>query len=479
MAKSTGPAFSINAQGKFASTVIFTDNKGSKRVKKYTVPKNPKSTDQTTQRNYMKEAVLAWKTDGYNALDIEAWNYFAKIEKKNLSGYNKFLGYRINQEKKGEDWWPLTNCSIYDVTGSGCKVDIYGEVEKVTKLYAGVSKYYLDKCFLGVYDTDHYTFTVIGLLPNTLYNFYIESGVAEKYISWKEEKPAGDLNKPWRGVDISGDKMIAPVFVGRLYYYNGVSWSEQQPAGDLDLKWIDTGISGDRIIAAISSGRLYYYDGVSWSEQQPGGNLDLKWSCVDIDGLKMLAAIRPGRLYYFNGVSWSEQQPAGVSDEYWSGVSISGDKMIVCAVLGRVYYYDGVSWSEQQPAGDLDFFWGCVGISGDKMYAAINGGRVYYFDGVSWSEIRPAGDVDKAWVILGISGLKVNIAGEFTRLYYFNGVSWSEQRPQGDFDKVWYGAGVSGDKMIVSNDVGRLYSSEEIEGVIEARTGIYKFKTTS
>jgi phage shock protein PspC (stress-responsive transcriptional regulator) len=83
---------------------------------------------------------------------------------------------------------------------------------------------------------------------------------------------------------ISGDitKMIAGVYGGRLYYYNGSSWSEQQPAGNANKNWYGVGISGDKMIAGVNGGRLYYYNGSSWSEQQPAGNADKYWYDVGI-----------------------------------------------------------------------------------------------------------------------------------------------------------------------------------------------------
>ena len=44
-------------------------------------------------------------------------------------------------------------------------------------------------------------------------------------ITWSEEKPAGDANKDWYLVSISGDKMIAGVYGSRLYSGSVVSSS--------------------------------------------------------------------------------------------------------------------------------------------------------------------------------------------------------------------------------------------------------------
>ena len=76
-------------------------------------------------------------------------------------------------------------------------------------------------------------------------------------IIWNETQPAGDTNKFWYCCSISGDKMIAGAYNGRLYYYNGSSWSETQPAGDTNQNWYSCSISGDKMIAGVNNGRLY------------------------------------------------------------------------------------------------------------------------------------------------------------------------------------------------------------------------------
>lgn len=173
MAKVTGPVLSINAQGKLASTVIFTDNKGSKRVKKYTVPENPQSTDQQIQRNYLKEAVLAWKTDGYTQFDIEAWKLYASIQKKTLSGYNLFLRKRIDAAKVEITWWKLTNCIIEDITSVSCNVYVDASTNMQDRLYLGTSKYSMLRECPGIFDGEKYKFSVANLEELTRYYFNV------------------------------------------------------------------------------------------------------------------------------------------------------------------------------------------------------------------------------------------------------------------------------------------------------------------
>ena len=75
-----------------------------------------------------------------------------------------------------------------------------------------------------------------------------------------EQKPAGDVNKVWYAISISGDKMLAGVDGGRLYYFDGTSWEEVRPAGDIDKNWYSVSISGDKMLAGVYNGRLYHLD---------------------------------------------------------------------------------------------------------------------------------------------------------------------------------------------------------------------------
>jgi hypothetical protein len=164
----------MEGSGKLGKTIIYSKNKGIKTAKGYKVPYNPDSDDQKDQRGFMANAVLAWKTDGYTVLDIEAWNLFASIQKKNLSGYNMFLRERINAEKNEKAWTVLTNCIIEDVTGVGCKVyvDVIGFMAH--RLYLGTSKLSMLKEFEGTFEEGHYKFSVAGLENLKRYYFYVK-----------------------------------------------------------------------------------------------------------------------------------------------------------------------------------------------------------------------------------------------------------------------------------------------------------------
>ncbi len=123
----------------------------------------------------MKEAMLEWGTDGYTVKDIEAWNLYARSNRRTLTGMNIFLSEKINASKAGEDWTKLIDCIISDITGSGCTVVINIASDKTGKLYIGESERAMVKEFEGVFDTDHYTFTINDLLPGKRYYLYIKN----------------------------------------------------------------------------------------------------------------------------------------------------------------------------------------------------------------------------------------------------------------------------------------------------------------
>ncbi|MBA7552390.1 hypothetical protein ES705_44951 [subsurface metagenome] len=123
---------------------------------------------------------MAWKVDGYSDLDIRAWNVYASLQKKNLSGYNMFLRERINEAKASKTWEKLTNCNIYDVKGWSFKVDINVENDFSGVLYLGTSKYSMLKEFEGTFSVNKYTFEITGLSEKTKYYFYIKNSAVEK-----------------------------------------------------------------------------------------------------------------------------------------------------------------------------------------------------------------------------------------------------------------------------------------------------------
>ena len=173
MAKIKGPLFSIEGSGKLNKSIIYSENKGIKTAKKYEVPYNPSSDDQKDQREFMTNAVLAWKTDGYTLSDIEAWNLYAKIQKGFLSGYNMFLKERINFSKLGYTWHSLKNCIIEDITHMSCSVYIDYYVNNEHRLHLGKSKNVMIEEIQGTFLGDKYKFPLVDLEEGTRYYFFV------------------------------------------------------------------------------------------------------------------------------------------------------------------------------------------------------------------------------------------------------------------------------------------------------------------
>ncbi len=173
MAKIRGPLFSMEGSGKINKSIIYSENKGIKTAKRYKVPFNPDSDNQKDQRGFMANAVLAWKTDGYTALDIEAWNLFASIQKKTLTGYNMFLREWINNTKAGLTWHPMWNCVIEDPTHMSCDVYINYYTNNEHRLRSGTSKYVMLKSTAPTRVDGKYKYPISGLEQNTRYYFYV------------------------------------------------------------------------------------------------------------------------------------------------------------------------------------------------------------------------------------------------------------------------------------------------------------------
>lgn len=175
MAKIKGPLFSIEGIGKIGKSIIYSKTKGIKTAKEYKVPDNPNTDDQKEKRNYLKDSVLEWQTDGLSGSDVIAWNVYARIQKRSLSGYNMFLKDHLNCYKINNTWNKLTNCIVSDVVETSFKVEISVESDQEGKLYIGTSKYAMFKEFVGIFDINKYTFEITELLGSTGYYFYIKN----------------------------------------------------------------------------------------------------------------------------------------------------------------------------------------------------------------------------------------------------------------------------------------------------------------
>ena len=101
MAIVTAPLFSFRASGQLAKSLVYQQWKGLQDVRSYTVPSNPQSAGQVTQRGYFSEAVDLWHDLGLDADDIVAWNRRANVAPSPRSGFNEFVSEYINLRVSG------------------------------------------------------------------------------------------------------------------------------------------------------------------------------------------------------------------------------------------------------------------------------------------------------------------------------------------------------------------------------------------
>ena len=181
MAKVKGPLFSLSASGQIAKTLVYGDWKGIDVVRKYTIPANPNTAGQQTQRGYFAAAVEDWHTDGFTAIDVVAWNLYALALKVAQSGFNVLVKLKIICAVAAESWVPLFACLVTTITNVGATVNITGTVGSTIKLYWGTSKTSMFNEEVMV-DTDgDYEAILTGCGATTKIYFYIkDTGAGEQ-----------------------------------------------------------------------------------------------------------------------------------------------------------------------------------------------------------------------------------------------------------------------------------------------------------
>ncbi len=90
MAKVNAPLFSFGASGQLGKALVYFPWKGLDVVRSYTVPANPNTAAQQTQRGYMNSAVDEYHLAKYVAADKTAWDRYAGAGALPMSGFNAF-----------------------------------------------------------------------------------------------------------------------------------------------------------------------------------------------------------------------------------------------------------------------------------------------------------------------------------------------------------------------------------------------------
>lgn len=103
MAKLSGPLMSLNASGQIGKTITFAGWKGIKTARQYSVPANPQTADQLSQRSLLTAAVEFYRTHLQGADEQAAWNLAALHDPRPLSGFNAFSSNALKRSAVDPD----------------------------------------------------------------------------------------------------------------------------------------------------------------------------------------------------------------------------------------------------------------------------------------------------------------------------------------------------------------------------------------
>ncbi len=104
MAKVIMPLLSDSARGAIAESLVYFPWKGIHAVRGYVVPANPNTAAQQEQRGFLREAVLEWRTLGFTAGDKTAYNAWATLDPRPMSGFNKYMGMNLLARVVPKGW---------------------------------------------------------------------------------------------------------------------------------------------------------------------------------------------------------------------------------------------------------------------------------------------------------------------------------------------------------------------------------------
>jgi len=180
VAKLKGPCFSLGASGQLGKTLVYFPWKGINALRTYVIPANPQSDAQIVQRDYLKDAVTEWHGAAYNALDVGAWNRFAGILAKIMSGFNAMIKTFVDEAILTNTWTRLHTVTMGTITQTDF-VAFVGHDDGGTApvLHYGRRKTHFPDTFtMTVYGTDIWAAQPAGLTKDTLYYFYIDVGTS-------------------------------------------------------------------------------------------------------------------------------------------------------------------------------------------------------------------------------------------------------------------------------------------------------------
>lgn len=178
MAKVYAPLFSFGASGKLANALVYFPWKGIQSVRQYVIPANPKTDPQKAQRAHMTAAVLEWHGADYNTIDRGAWRVFAGTLTKIMAGFNAMCRVHILEGIAGNTWERISDITIPLFAAAAIDVECHKVSGGNTPdIHYGTSKLYMPNTEAMADQTgDIWAGTLLGLLPNTGYFFWIDCG---------------------------------------------------------------------------------------------------------------------------------------------------------------------------------------------------------------------------------------------------------------------------------------------------------------
>ena len=94
VAVSGWPLYSVTASGKYLDKVFVT-RAGDTYIRKYVIPRDPKTEKQLAHRNKWKQVVESWK----NLSEVEKynWNVIAHNSGRPISGFNLYMEHQFQK----------------------------------------------------------------------------------------------------------------------------------------------------------------------------------------------------------------------------------------------------------------------------------------------------------------------------------------------------------------------------------------------
>jgi hypothetical protein len=175
MAKVKSPLFGFDASGQLAKTLVYMKWKGINDVRQHVIPANPNTAAQQAQRAFIADCVALWHSTGWTPNDLTAWNRYAGVKPRPMSGYNAFSSDFINAKVAGKTAFVLWDLSVVSAVAGQAVVSVKTDSSiTLIKVRYGVSK-------TAMYNTDDlvespagtYTVTISALVEGARYFFQV------------------------------------------------------------------------------------------------------------------------------------------------------------------------------------------------------------------------------------------------------------------------------------------------------------------